>query len=124
MAAFNATFTLPGIAGIVLTIGCAVDANVLIFERLREEQHRGLSLRMALRNAYDRAFSAILDSNVTTVITAADPLLARHRGSEGLRPDAADRLICELVHRPVRDQDDLRHPDRQGAASSTWAACR
>jgi len=69
LAAINATFTLPGIAGIVLTIGAAVDANVLIFERLREEQHRGLSLRMAMRNAYDRAFSAILDSNVTTLIT-------------------------------------------------------
>jgi SecD/SecF fusion protein len=71
MAALNATFTLPGIAGIVLTIGMAVDANVLIFERLREEQMRGLSLRMALRNAYDRAFSAILDGNVTTGITSA-----------------------------------------------------
>jgi SecD/SecF fusion protein len=71
MAALNATFTLPGIAGIVLTIGMAVDANVLIFERLREEQQRGLSLRMALRNAYDRAWSAILDGNVTTGITAA-----------------------------------------------------
>jgi SecD/SecF fusion protein len=71
MAAMNATFTLPGIAGIVLTIGMAVDANVLIFERLREEQQRGLSLRMALRNAYDRAWSAILDGNVTTGITAA-----------------------------------------------------
>jgi SecD/SecF fusion protein len=71
MAMFNATFTLPSIAGIVLTIGMAVDANVLIFERLREEQLRGLSLRMALRNAYDRAWSAILDGNVTTGITAA-----------------------------------------------------
>jgi SecD/SecF fusion protein len=71
MAALNATFTLPGVAGIVLTIGMAVDANVLIFERLREEQQRGLSLRMALRNAYDRAWSAILDGNVTTGITAA-----------------------------------------------------
>ncbi|MEA2735473.1 MAG: SecD/SecF fusion protein [Humisphaera sp.] len=70
MAAMNATFTLPGVAGIVLTIGMAVDANVLIFERLREEQQRGLSLRMALRNAYDRAWSAILDGNVTTGITA------------------------------------------------------
>ncbi len=70
MAALDATFTLPGVAGIVLTIGMAVDANVLIFERLREEQQRGLSLRMALRNAYDRAFSAIFDSNVTTAITA------------------------------------------------------
>jgi SecD/SecF fusion protein len=70
MAAIDATFTLPGIAGIILTIGMAVDANVLIFERLREEQVRGLSLRMALRNAYDRAWSAILDSNITTGITA------------------------------------------------------
>ncbi len=70
LAAFNATFTLPGIAGIVLTIGAAVDANVLIFERLREEQHRGLSLRMAMRNAYAQAASAIIDSNATTVITS------------------------------------------------------
>jgi SecD/SecF fusion protein len=71
MALLNATFTLPAIAGIVLTIGMAVDSNVLIFERLREEQVRGLSLRMALRNAYDKAWTAILDSNVTTGITAA-----------------------------------------------------
>ncbi len=71
MAAFGATFTLPGVAGIILTIGMAVDANVLIFERLREEQVRGLSLRIALRNAYDRAASAIWDSNITTAITAA-----------------------------------------------------
>ena len=70
MAALNATFTLPSIAGIVLSVGTAVDANVLIFERLREEQHRGLSLRMALRNAYDRALSAIVDSNMTTFITS------------------------------------------------------
>jgi SecD/SecF fusion protein len=69
MAWINATFTLPAIAGLVLTIGIAVDANVLIFERLREEEERGLSLRMALHNAYKRAFSAILDSNVTTAIT-------------------------------------------------------
>ena len=70
MAALQASFTLPSIAGIILSIGMSVDANVLIFERLREEQARGLSIRMALRNAYDRAFSAILDSNVTTGITA------------------------------------------------------
>ncbi|HEY7119328.1 MAG TPA: protein translocase subunit SecD [Tepidisphaeraceae bacterium] len=67
----GATFTLPGIAGLVLTIGVSVDANVLIFERLREEQMRGLSLKLAIRNAYDRAFTAILDSNVTTAITSA-----------------------------------------------------
>jgi SecD/SecF fusion protein len=69
MAALNATWTLPAVAGIVLTIGMSVDANVLVFERLREEQARGLSLRMALRNAYDRAASAIIDSNAITAIT-------------------------------------------------------
>jgi SecD/SecF fusion protein len=70
LAAFQATFTLPSIAAIVLSIGTAVDANVLIFERLREEQHKGLGLRMALRNSYDRAFSAIIDSNMTSLITS------------------------------------------------------
>src|SRR6185369_7958612 len=70
MSMFKATFTLPAVAGIVLTIGAAVDANVLIFERLREEQQRGLSLRMAMRNAYDRAWSAIVDSNATTLATS------------------------------------------------------
>ncbi|HTW95266.1 MAG TPA: protein translocase subunit SecD [Tepidisphaeraceae bacterium] len=70
LAAFGATFTLPSIAGIVLTVGTSVDANVLVFERLREEQHRGLGLRMALRNSYDRAFSAIVDSNMTSMITS------------------------------------------------------
>ena len=54
----------------MLSIGAAVDANVLIFERLREEQERGLSLNMALRNAYGKAWSAIVDSNATTVITS------------------------------------------------------
>jgi SecD/SecF fusion protein len=70
-AMMGATFTLPGIAALVLATGMAVDANVLIFERLREEQMRGLSLKLALRNAYDRAWTAILDSNVTTAITSA-----------------------------------------------------
>ncbi len=70
MAALGSTFTLAGVAGIVLSIGMAVDANVLIYERLREEQQRGLGIRMALRNAYDRAWSAILDGNLTTGITS------------------------------------------------------
>ncbi|MFT3787417.1 MAG: protein translocase subunit SecD [Tepidisphaeraceae bacterium] len=70
MSAFGATFTLPGVAGIILTIGMAVDANVLIFERLREEQQRGLGVRVALHNAYKRAMTAIVDSNITTGISA------------------------------------------------------
>jgi len=63
--------TLPGIAGIILTIGLAVDANVLIYERLREEMALGKSLKIALRTAYEKAFSSIFDANVTTLITAA-----------------------------------------------------
>ncbi|MDQ3118585.1 MAG: protein translocase subunit SecD [Verrucomicrobiota bacterium] len=67
---FNFVLTLPGIAGIILTIGMAVDANVLIFERLREELAAGKSLKGAISAAFDKAFSAIIDSNVTTLITA------------------------------------------------------
>ena len=70
MAMFGATFTLPGIAGIILTIGVAVDANVLIYERLREEIAGGKSLVNAIRAAYEKAFSAIFDANITTLLTA------------------------------------------------------
>jgi SecD/SecF fusion protein len=68
---FNFVLTLPGIAGIILTIGLAVDASVLIYERLREELALGKSLKIALQTAYEKAFSSILDANVTTLITAA-----------------------------------------------------
>jgi preprotein translocase subunit SecD len=68
LAAFRATLTLPGIAGIVLTIGMAVDANVLINERIREELRRGQSSRAALEAGYARALPAILDSNITTFL--------------------------------------------------------
>ncbi len=71
MAGLRATFTLPGIAGIILTIGMSVDANVLIFERIREEQARGTGLGSAIRNGYERAFRTIFDANLTTFITAA-----------------------------------------------------
>ncbi|WP_339909530.1 protein translocase subunit SecD [Symmachiella dynata] len=70
MAFIKASFTLPGLAGLVLTIGMAVDANVLIFERIREELGRGSSLRMAIQNGFSRAFTTIVDANVTTLITA------------------------------------------------------
>jgi len=69
MSIFRVVLTLPGIAGLVLTIGIAVDANVLIFERLREEQRKGQSPTMTIKNAYQRAFSAIFDANLTTLIT-------------------------------------------------------
>ncbi|MBI3463175.1 MAG: protein translocase subunit SecD [Planctomycetes bacterium] len=70
MITLKAALTLPGLAGIALTVGMAVDANVLIYERMREELARGTSLRMAIRNGFERAMSAIVDSNVTTIITS------------------------------------------------------
>ena len=68
---FRFVLTLPGIAGIILTIGLSVDANVLIYERLREEMALGKSLKVAVKAAYEKAFSSIFDANVTTLITAA-----------------------------------------------------
>ncbi len=70
MAMFGFTFSLPGIAGIILTIGLAVDANVLIYERLREEIEAGKSLKSAISASYDKAFSAIFDANITSLISA------------------------------------------------------
>ena len=71
LAMFKGTLTLPGIAGLILTIGMSVDANVLIYERIREELKLGKGLRAALPAGYHRAFSAILDSNLTTIVAAA-----------------------------------------------------
>ena len=70
MCSIGTTLTLPGIAGIVLTVGMAVDANVLIFERIREESAKGKSLKGALAAGYDRAFGTIFDSHVTTLISS------------------------------------------------------
>jgi SecD/SecF fusion protein len=69
MVLVNATFTLPGLAGLVLMLGMAVDANVLIYERLREERDRGASLALALRNGYDRAFPTIIDTHLSSIFT-------------------------------------------------------
>lgn len=68
--AFNITLTLPGIAGIILSVGMAVDANVVIFERLKEELVQGKTLRVAIKNGFSRALPVILDGNVTTLIAA------------------------------------------------------
>ena len=70
MSVFSATLTLPGIAGFILVLGMSLDANVIIYERIREEIKGGLSARAAVAKGYERAFSAIFDSNLTTVLTA------------------------------------------------------
>lgn len=70
MLQVNAVFTLPGLAGLVLTLGLAVDANILIYERLREEQERGATIALALRNGYDRALPTIIDTHLSSIITS------------------------------------------------------
>ena len=70
LASLGAALTLPGIAGIVLTIGMAVDANVLIYERIREEMRHGKGLALAVKDGYSKAYSAIIDANITTLLTA------------------------------------------------------
>jgi protein-export membrane protein SecD len=71
LAGVGATLTLPGIAGLILSIGMAVDANVLIFERIREEVADGRSTRMAVNEGFQNALSAIVDAQITTLLTAA-----------------------------------------------------
>jgi preprotein translocase subunit SecD len=70
LSMLQATLTLPGIAGIVLTVGMAVDANVLIFERIREEIRNGNSPQASIHAGYEKAFSTIADANITTLIAA------------------------------------------------------
>jgi len=70
MASFHATLTLPGLAGLILSIGMAVDSNVLIYERIREELAGGKPIKTAIEIGYKKAFSAIFDGHVTSIITA------------------------------------------------------
>lgn len=70
LSTLNATLTLPGVAGIALTVGMAVDANIIIYERIKEELRKGLSIDLAIKEGYDKAFSAILDSNLTTIFVS------------------------------------------------------
>src|SRR5204862_328298 len=70
LTAMHSTLTLPGIAGIILTIGMAVDANVLVFERIREEMHAGRTVRSAIEQGFGRAWTSVLDTHLTTLISA------------------------------------------------------
>jgi protein-export membrane protein SecD len=90
MAAANATLTLPGIAGLILLIGMGVDANVLIFERVREEMSQGRTVRGAIDLGYSNALSAILDSNITTIITG---LILLWKGTGPIRGFAVTLII-------------------------------
>jgi len=83
MAYFDMTLTLPGIAGLILTIGMAVDANVLIFERIREELRLGHTVKAAIDTGFSKAAVAILDSNITTFIAALVLFQFRHGPDRG-----------------------------------------
>ncbi|TVS17927.1 MAG: protein translocase subunit SecD, partial [Planctomycetaceae bacterium] len=91
---FKAAVTLPGLAGLVLTVGMSVDANVLIFERIREERRRGSALRLAIRNGFDRATTTIVDANLTTLITA---LVLYAIGTDQLRGFAVVLILGILM---------------------------
>jgi SecD/SecF fusion protein len=90
LASLGAALTLPGIAGIVLTIGMAVDANVLIYERIREEMRHGKGLALALKDGYTKAYSAIIDANITTLLTA---IVLYSFGSGSIRGFATTLII-------------------------------
>jgi SecD/SecF fusion protein len=94
MVIIRAPFTLPGLAGLVLTVGMSIDANVLIFERIREELSRGAAFRMALRNGFDRALSAIIDGNLTTFLTA---LVLYVIGTDQLRGFGVTLMLGNMI---------------------------
>ncbi len=96
LTAFGATLTLPGIAGIVLTVGMAVDANVLIFERIREELHSGVGVRRAIDVGYEKAFTAIIDANITTIIAAAVLYQFGSGPIRGFAVTLAIGILCSL----------------------------
>lgn len=96
LAASEATFTLPGLAGLVLTIGMAVDANILIFERIREEKAKGKSLRQAMETGFARAFWTIFDANVTTLLTAVILLWAGTGPIKGFAVTLSIGILCSM----------------------------
>lgn len=96
LALFGATLTMPGIAGIVLTLGMAVDANVLIFERIREELHKGRSALSAIESGYHMAFNTIFDSNITTIIAGVILYLFGAGPIKGFAVTMVVGILCSM----------------------------
>jgi protein-export membrane protein SecD len=96
LAGLNATLTLPGIAGLILTIGMAVDANVIIFERIREELDLGKTVLAAIDSGYERAFITILDANVTTLIAAFVLAWVGSGPIQGFAVTLSTGIICSM----------------------------
>lgn len=121
----NATLTLPGIAGIILTIGMAVDASVLIYERIREERKVGKGIRAAVKAGYSRAFVTILDANLTTLITA---LVLYRFGTGPIRGFAVTlsigilaSMFCSLVFSRAVIEMLLRNRKKESLSFGRWA---
>ena len=101
MGYFGATLTLPGIAGVILTVGMGVDSNVLIFERIREELRNGKTPPSAVEQGFAHAWITIVDTHVTTIVSAAILFLFRDRPGQGVCGDFDLRLAGQSVHRGV-----------------------
>lgn len=96
LSLINTTLTLPGIAGFLLSIGMAVDANIIIFERLKEEMRSGKSLKLSIESAFERAFSAIIDANVTTLIAAATLFFIGTGTIKGFAITLSIGILCSM----------------------------
>jgi len=125
MSGLNATLTLPGIAGIILTIGMAVDASVLIYERIREERRAGKGIRAAVKAGYSRAFVTILDANLTTLITA---LVLYKFGTGPIRGFAVTlsvgilaSMFCSLIFSRAVIELLLRNKKRKKLSFGRWS---
>ena len=92
----NATLSLPGIAGMILTVGMAIDANVIIFERIREEIQKQKNIFDTINNGYNRAFQTILDSNLTTLISAISLYLFGSGPIKGFAITLSLGIICSM----------------------------
>jgi SecD/SecF fusion protein len=119
--------TLPGIAGIVLTMGMAVDANVLIFERIKEEMAAGLKLRAAIKKGYEKAFATILDSNLTTLLTALFLFVLGQGPIKGFAITLIIGIICSFftavyISRVVVDWMVARKGDEGNVSFDTFIA--
>ncbi len=97
LASLGAVLTLPGIAGIVLTMGMAVDANVIIYERIREELHSGKGLKLAIQDGYSNSYSAILDGNTTTLLTGIILYIFGHGPIQGFATTLVIGIITTLL---------------------------
>ncbi len=116
MGYFSAVLTLPGIAGVILTVGMGVDSNVLIFERIREELRNGKTPPSAVDQGFSHAWITIVDTHVTTIVSAAILFPIRNRTGKGICGYADFRLAGEPVHRGVCVARHLRLDSQPQAA--------